>query len=74
VRSHLPLPYQDILDFAYYSGWRRREMTELTWDEVDEHGGVIRLDARRSKNRPRASAPDLAADRRGAAPATRPPA
>jgi integrase len=49
VRSHLPAPYQDILDFAYYSGWRRREITELTWAEVDWLGRVIRLDPRRSK-------------------------
>ena len=27
VRSHLPTAYQDVLDFAYYSGWRRREIT-----------------------------------------------
>jgi len=51
VRAHLPSAYQDILDFAYYSGWRRREITDLTWDEVDEAGGVIRLDPRRSKTR-----------------------
>jgi len=49
VRVHLPAPYQDVLDFAYYSGWRRREITELTWAEVDERGGVIRLDPARSK-------------------------
>jgi integrase len=51
VRASLPSAYQDILDFAYYSGWRRREITELTWDEVDDLGGVIRLDPRRSKTR-----------------------
>jgi len=51
VRAHLPSGYQDVLDFAYYSGWRRREITELTWAEVDEPGGVIRLDPRRSKTR-----------------------
>lgn len=51
VRQHLPAPYQDVLDFAYYSGWRRREITELTWDEVDLRGGVIRLDPARSKTR-----------------------
>ena len=49
MRAHLPLPYQDILDFAYYSGWRRREITELTWTEVDWAGGVVRLDPARSK-------------------------
>lgn len=51
VRAALPPSYQDILDFAYYSGWRRREITELTWAEVDEAGGVIRLAATRSKTR-----------------------
>jgi integrase len=49
VRAQLPLPYQDIFDFAYYSGWRRREITELTWGEVDWAGGVVRLDPARSK-------------------------
>ena len=23
VRAHLPAPWQDILDLAYYSGWRK---------------------------------------------------
>jgi integrase len=32
-----------VLDFVYYSGWRRKEITQLTWDEVDLRGGVIRL-------------------------------
>jgi integrase len=49
VRAHLPPPYQDVLDFAYYSGWRRREITELTWNEIDWAGGVVRLDPARSK-------------------------
>ena len=51
MRSHLPAPYQDILDFAYYSGWCRREITELTWAEIDVDGGVVRLDPKRSKTR-----------------------
>ena len=51
VRGHLPPPYQDVLDFAYYSGWRRREITELTWKEIDLPGGVTRLDPSRSKTR-----------------------
>jgi integrase len=49
IRAHLPAPYQDVLDFAYYTGWRRREITELTWQEVDWEGGVVRLDPHRSK-------------------------
>jgi integrase len=43
--------YQDVLDFAYYSGWRRNEILHLTWEEVDLSGGVIRLSPRRSKTR-----------------------
>lgn len=51
VRAALPDAHQDILDFAYYSGWRHREITELTWAEVDQSGGVIRLHPARSKTR-----------------------
>ena len=49
VRAHLPAPWQDILDLAYYSGWRKQELLVLTWDEIDEAGGVIRLSPARSK-------------------------
>ena len=49
VRAHLPAPWQDILDLAYYSGWRKQEILGLTWDELDEAGGVIRLSPARSK-------------------------
>ena len=49
VRAHLPAPWQDILDLAYYSGWRKNEILGLTWDEIDMAGGVIRLSPARSK-------------------------
>ena len=51
VREYLPPPYQDVLDFAYYSGWRKREILELEWREVDAPGGVVRLSPARSKTR-----------------------
>ncbi len=51
VRAHLPESYQDVLDFAYYSGWRRNEILELAWTDVDVAGGVIRLTPRRSKTK-----------------------
>jgi integrase len=51
VRALLPTSFQDVLDFAYYSGWRRNEILELTWDEVDMKGGIIRLPPRRSKTK-----------------------
>jgi integrase len=49
VRTYLAPPFQDVLDFAYYSGWRRNEILFLSWGEVDMHGGVIRLSPERSK-------------------------
>jgi integrase len=51
VRAELPPAYQDVLDFAYYSGWRRNEILYLTWGEVDLGGGVIRLAPDRSKTK-----------------------
>ena len=51
VRRYLPPSYQDVLDFAYYSGWRKREILELGWHEVDAPGGVVRLSPERSKTR-----------------------
>jgi len=51
VRAELPRAYQDVLDFAYYSGWRRNEILELTWEDVDLKGGIIRLTPRRSKTK-----------------------
>ena len=49
IRAHLPAPWRDILDVAYYSGWRKNEILGLTWEEIDEAGGVIRLSPARSK-------------------------
>jgi len=51
VRAELPPPYQDVLDFAYYSGWRRNEILYLSWDDVDRAGGIIRLSPHRSKTK-----------------------
>ena len=51
VRTELPAPFQDVLDFAYYSGWRKHEILNLTWEEVDLDGEVIRLSPQRSKTR-----------------------
>ena len=49
VRAQLPAPWQDVLDLAYYSGWRKNEILGLTWEEIDGAGGVIRLSPARSK-------------------------
>jgi integrase len=34
VRKHLPAPYQEVLDFAYCSGWRKHEILNLTWTKL----------------------------------------
>ena len=51
MRAQLPAPWQDLLDVAYYSGWRKYEILGLTWEEIDGAGGVIRLSPARSKTR-----------------------
>ena len=65
VRAHLPAPWQDILDLAYYSGWRKQEILGLSWDEIDRAGGVIRLSPARSKTLVGRILPDLTPHRRG---------
>lgn len=50
IRTYLPGWAQDILDFCYYTGWRRGEVLGLTWFELDPEGRTIRLDPTRSKN------------------------
>ena len=37
VRVHLPAPWQDILDLAYYSGWRKQEILGLTLSMATEN-------------------------------------
>lgn len=51
IRKHLASHYQDVLDFAYYSGWRRQEIVRLEWRQVDLPGGVVRLDPEHSKTK-----------------------
>jgi len=51
IREHLPPHYRDVLDFAYWTGWRKQEILRLEWREVDLAGGVIRLSPARSKTK-----------------------
>jgi integrase len=51
IRRHLPPDHQDILDFAYLTGWRRGEILGLEWRDVDRAAGVIRLRSEMSKTR-----------------------
>jgi hypothetical protein len=43
VRAHLPTGFQDILDLAYYSGWRKSEILALSW--AARRSGARQFDA-----------------------------
>lgn len=47
----LPPELQGMLTFAYKSGWRVSEITELTWTQVDLKEGMVRLEVGTTKNK-----------------------
>ena len=49
VVAHLPPVVDDIVRFAYRSGWRRGEVLSLRWEDVDRDAGEVRLRAEASK-------------------------
>ena len=51
IHAKLEPDLQDVLDFGYWSGWRRGEVLGLEWSEVDLNAGEIRLPPERSKNK-----------------------
>jgi integrase len=46
---HLPEHLKGFVQFAYHSGWRKREVSSLEWGDVDLAGKVIRLRPENSK-------------------------
>jgi integrase/DNA-binding XRE family transcriptional regulator len=48
--GRLPDELQDLTRFAFYSGWRRGEITTLGWEDVDRAGARITLRRVHSKN------------------------
>jgi integrase len=48
VARHLPEHLVDVARFAYLTGWRRGEIADLRWENVDRFAGEIRIDT--SKN------------------------
>lgn len=51
VQLELPKPLRPLVEFAYLTGWRRREILTLTWANVDRDAEVIRLEICTTKNR-----------------------
>lgn len=49
VREHLPEVLQDMMHFAYITGWRRGQLARLEWRDIQD--GVIRLSGRTVKNK-----------------------
>lgn len=50
IRQFLPSWGKDVLDFAFWSGWRRSEVLELVWSEVDLENREVRINPGRVKN------------------------
>lgn len=51
LRDALPDYIKPILTFAYYTGWRKSEIFNLTWDKVNLREAVIRLNPGETKNK-----------------------
>jgi integrase len=50
LRAAVPLELRPMVTFAYYTGWRKEEILELTWDCVDLHERTMRLNPGTTKN------------------------
>ncbi len=50
VRQHLPDKLKNLWDIACWTGWRKQELLQLRWSQVDFDRGVVRLDMYETKN------------------------
>jgi integrase len=50
MRDTLPVYLRGFFTFAYKTGWRLSEITDLTWARVDRHQGIVRLETGETKN------------------------
>jgi integrase len=50
LREALPAYLKGVVTFAYKVGWRRSEITGLTWKQVDRQLGIVRLEVGETKN------------------------
>jgi len=51
VRAALPEDLRPLVTFAYHTGWRKSEVINLTWRQVDLHTGTVRLEPGTTKNK-----------------------
>ncbi len=50
LREALSTDLKPMVTFAYKTGWRREEITDLKWSEVDLNNGAVRLNPGMTKN------------------------
>jgi len=50
LRDELPDYLKGFVTFAYKTGWRMSEITDLTWNQVDLDNGIVRLEPGETKN------------------------
>jgi integrase len=50
LKDALPFYLKPVVTFAYHTGWRLREILNLTWNKIDMRQGIIRLDPGETKN------------------------
>jgi len=50
LRNVLPSYLKPMVTFAYYTGWRKGEILDLRWCQVDLHEKIIRLNPEQAKN------------------------
>lgn len=50
LRAALPLELRPVVTFAYYTGWRKREVLGMTWDWINLQARTARLQPGTTKN------------------------
>ena len=50
LRKALPEHLTGFVTFAYKTGWRLSEITDLTWTQVERNQGIVRLEPGETKN------------------------
>ena len=51
VLKELPSSLKPVATFAYYTSWRKEEILNLTWGQVDLEAGTVRWEPGTTKNR-----------------------
>jgi integrase len=51
LRAALPVELRPVATFGYFTGWRKREILDLTWDRVDLQTRTVRIEPGVTKNR-----------------------